>query len=195
MTVLKHHLVPRTKGFTASLPYLKNKCPAILDIQLAFKKDAPFEPTVGNLLHGRGVTGYMMVQRYDMKSLPDDEAAAAEWMQELFRRKDKLQESFHTHGDFFTGTGIAPIEPILFKPSMGTIGNTVFWAVVTLTPILYYLVGLLFSGKLFSFFCGIAIIGVCKYILYYVCHFAWLLLFELKYLLFEFFLSRTQFTS
>lgn len=37
---LKHHLIPRTKGFTASLPSLRGRCPAIYDINLAFKKDA-----------------------------------------------------------------------------------------------------------------------------------------------------------
>lgn len=40
MTELKHHLIPRAKGFQASLPFLKAKCPCILDIQLVFKKDA-----------------------------------------------------------------------------------------------------------------------------------------------------------
>lgn len=158
MTVLKHHLIPRTKGFTASLPYLKEKCPCILDIQLAFKKDEKVEPTIGNLLHGRSVTGHMYIRRIDMKSLPDKEDEAAEWMQELFRFKDKLQDSFHTNGDFFTGTGLTPIEPIVYKPTIGTLGNLVFWAIVTLTPILYYLVGLLFSGRLLSFLIGLAII-------------------------------------
>lgn len=163
MPILKHHLIPRTKGFTASLPYLKKKCPAILDIQLAFKKTNKIEPTVGNLLHGRGVTGYMLVQRIDMQSLPDDENEAAEWLQNLFRAKDKIQDSFHTHGDFFTGSGLKPMEPITFKPTIGTIGNTVFWSIVTVTPILYYLIGLLLVGKLLYFFCGVAIISVCKW--------------------------------
>jgi len=36
---LKHHLIPRTKGFTASLPHLREKCPALYNIQLAFKSD------------------------------------------------------------------------------------------------------------------------------------------------------------
>jgi len=160
MPVLKYHLIPRTKGFTASLPYLKEKCPCILDIQLAFKKNDKVEPTIVNLLHGRGVTGYMHIRRIDMKSLPDKEEEAAEWMQELFRFKDKLQDSFHTHGDFFTGTGLTPLEPIVHKPTIGTIGNLVFWAIVTLTPILYYLIGLLFSGRLLYLFIGVAILLV-----------------------------------
>lgn len=40
MTVLKHHLIPRTKGFTTSLPALRGHCPAIYDLNLVFKKDA-----------------------------------------------------------------------------------------------------------------------------------------------------------
>lgn len=163
ITELKYHLIPRTKGFTASLKPLKAKCHSVLDIQLAFKQNDKTEPTVGNLLHGRGVTGYMYVQRIDMKDVPADETAAAEWMQELFRRKDRLQDSFHTHGDFFTGTGLKPIEPFVYSPTIGTIGNTIFWSIVTVTPIVYYLIKLLFSGELLYFSLGLAIILVCEY--------------------------------
>lgn len=38
---LKYHLLPRTKGFTASLPSLRGKCGAIFDISVAFKKEDP----------------------------------------------------------------------------------------------------------------------------------------------------------
>lgn len=162
MTVLKYHLIPRTKGFTASLPYLKEKCPCILDIQLAFKKTDKIEPTMGNLLQGHSLTAHMYVNRIDMKTLPNDETEAAEWLQEFFRRKDQLQDSFHTHGDFFTGSGVAPIEPITFTPTIGTIGNTVIWSIVTLTPIIYYMVGLLLGGKFLYFFIGAAILSVCE---------------------------------
>lgn len=163
MPVLKHHLIPRTKGFTASLPYLKYKCPCILDIQLAFKKTDKVEPTVGNLLNGRSVSAHMYVNRIDMKTLPNNKTEASEWLQELFRRKDQLQDSFHTHGDFFTGSGVDPIEPITFTPTIGTIANTVCWSVFTLTPILYYMIGLLFGGELLYFSIGVAILSVCEF--------------------------------
>lgn len=160
---LKHHLIPRAKGFIASLPHLKAKCPAILDIQLAFSKDAKVAPTIGNLLHGRPVVGYMHVRRIDMQSVPDGEAEASEWLQQLFREKDELQESFHKHGDFFTGSSFKRVEPILQKPSLSSLINTVTWCLVTLTPILYYLVRLLFSGELLYFSIGTGIILVCEY--------------------------------
>jgi len=160
MPELKHHLIPRSKGFTASLPYLKEKCPGLYDIQLAFKTEDKYEPTVANLLHGHSVNGYMHVRRIDMKSIPDGEEAAAEWLQNLFREKDELQESFHKHGDFFTGSRFKKVEPVLQKPSLATLLNTVVWSIVTLTPILYYLVRLLFSGELLYFSIGVGIITI-----------------------------------
>lgn len=163
MPILKYHLIPRTKGFIASLAALKEKCPSMLDIQLVFKPDEPNEPTVGNLLRGRGVTGYMHVRRIETKSLPDDEAAAAEWMQQLFREKDALQDSFLTHGDFFTGSGFKPVKPILQQPRLSSLLNMAFWNCATLTPILYFLIKLMLSGELMYLSIAVAIIAVCKY--------------------------------
>lgn len=160
---LKHHLIPRSKGFVTSLPYLKKKCPCILDIQLVFKPTDKVEPTLGNLVHGHGVTGYMHVRRIDINTVPSTEEGAAEWMQELFREKDKLHDSFLTHGDFFTGSGMKPVEPFTFPPSRSALFNTVFWLAATLTPMLYYLVGLLFSGEILSFSVGVGIIAICEY--------------------------------
>ena len=162
MPELKHHLIPRAKGFTASLPHLKAKCPAILDIQLAFKNDAEFEPTIATLLNGHPVYGYIHVRRIDTQSIPDDEAKASEWLQNLFREKDAMQESFHKHGDFFTGSGFKRVEPIVQKPSLSSLLNAIIWTFVTLTPILYYLVKLLFSGELLYFSIGVFIIASCK---------------------------------
>lgn len=36
---LKHHLIPRTKGFTTCLPILKKHCPSIMNLQLAFENN------------------------------------------------------------------------------------------------------------------------------------------------------------
>ena len=38
LPVLKHHLTPRTKGFTTSLPHLRGKVGGIYDVQLSFKE-------------------------------------------------------------------------------------------------------------------------------------------------------------
>lgn len=38
LPLLKHHLVPRTRGFISSIPHLKEKMGAVYDVQLGFKK-------------------------------------------------------------------------------------------------------------------------------------------------------------
>lgn len=158
MPELKHHLIPRAKGFQASLPYLKEKCPGLLDIQLVFKKNDEFEPTVANLMLGRPITGYMHVRRIDMKSIPDGEKESAEWLQNLFREKDELQDSFHKYGDFFTGSRFPKVEAVLQEPRLPTLMNTIGWMLVTLLPMSYYLMKLLFSGELLYFSIGAGII-------------------------------------
>ncbi|XP_058054168.1 1-acyl-sn-glycerol-3-phosphate acyltransferase gamma-like [Anopheles bellator] len=158
MVPLKHHLIPRTKGFTASLPYLREKCPSALDIQLAICKDSSVKPTIFNILNGKPLTAHMCVRRFPIKSLPQDEKEAAEWMQNLFREKDRMQDSFHRTGSFFTDSGIAERPKITLQRRPMTLLNTVFWAVATLTPMLYYLMKLLFSGEILYFSIGAGII-------------------------------------
>lgn len=127
MTVLNHHLIPRTKGFTASLPVLKEKCASIMDVQLVFDKKDSVKPTILNILRGKKITGHIYLRRIPMSEVPADEKAAGIWLHELFVRKDKLQTSFHKTGDFFKDTDISPIKPILFKPNIKTLLNWVSW--------------------------------------------------------------------
>lgn len=104
----------------------------------------------------------MHVRRIDIQSVPDGEKESAEWLQNLFREKDELQESFHKYGDFFTGSHFPKTEPILQKRRISSLVNTIAWAFITLVPILYYLVKLLFSGELLYFSIGAGIILICK---------------------------------
>lgn len=158
MVPLKHHLIPRTKGFTASLPYLRKKCPAVLDIQLAISKDSAVKPTIFNILNGKPITAHMCVRRIPTASLPENEEEAAAWLHELFREKDRMQDSFHRHGNFFTDSGIAERPLLTLHRRTSTLLNTVFWVAATLTPMLYYLMKLLFSGEILYFSIGAGII-------------------------------------
>lgn len=163
MTVLNHHLIPRTKGFIASLPVLKKKCAAIMDVQLVFDEADEFKPTIVNLLRGKAMTGHMYVRRIPMSDVPDDEAAAGKWLQELFVRKDKLQSSFHQTGDFFKANDIPRVEPILFKPRLITLINWVTWMIIAMLPILYLLLSLILSGNLMHIAIGASITVACEY--------------------------------
>lgn len=163
MTVLKHHLIPRSKGFTTSLPFMREKCKYIFDVQLVFKADDKVAPTLNSLLFGNPVTGHMYIECIDVSTVPENEEEAAEWLQNLFRQKDRMTESFHKHGDFFTSSGVPAVPRTEVKRRIHTLVNTLAWAVITLTPMLYYLTQLLISGELFYFSLGAGILLVCEY--------------------------------
>ncbi|CAG9784974.1 unnamed protein product [Diatraea saccharalis] len=148
LPLLKHHLTPRTRGFTTSLQFFRGKIPAIYNIQLAFEKDAKTPPTLTSLLYGKPVHAHLLIQRIPVESVPEDENEAAKWMHDLFVTKDKMQDSFLNTGDFFLESGVERIESFSMHRRIYSLINTLGWVVVTLTPMLYYLLGLLLSGKL-----------------------------------------------
>lgn len=163
MPVLKHHLIPRTKGFTTSIPYIRDKCKYIVDVQLAFDKDAKVAPTITNLLFGQEIEAHLYIRLVKVDEIPHNEEGAAEWLHELFRRKDRMQDSFHQHGDFFKSSNVPSIPRSLVHRRIQPFLNVVFWTVVTMTPILYYLAKLLFSGELFFIALVAAILAICEY--------------------------------
>ncbi|CAG9560587.1 unnamed protein product [Danaus chrysippus] len=158
LPLLKHHLTPRTRGFTTSLQYFRGKIPAIYNIQLAFEKDSKVPPTLTTMLYGKPVHAHLYIERIPVDSIPEDEAEAAKWLHDIFVIKDKMQDSFLNTGDFFLESGVERVESFQRPNRIYSLLNTLGWAVVTLTPMLYYLLGLLFSGKLLYFSIGGAIL-------------------------------------
>lgn len=141
-----------------SLPFLKGSCPSVYDINLAIRSRDSDKATIYNLLNGHGLDAYMFVKRYSIQDIPDEEEQSANWLHELFRQKDKMQESFHEHGDFFTGSGLKPIKPRVFQPRLSSLINTLVWNFLTISFTVYYMSKLLLSGKTLYFFIGIGIL-------------------------------------
>lgn len=162
MTVLNHHLIPRSKGFTASLSVLKKKCPAILDVQIVFDENAKVKPTLANVLNGRPIVGHIYLRRIPMSEVPDNEEEAAKWLQELFVRKDKLMTSFHKTGDFFKDNDLPKIKPMMFQRRIYPLINWLTWMVIAMVPILMLLISLLSSGDLTHIIIGAVILVTCK---------------------------------
>lgn len=77
-----------------------------------------------------------------------------------------MQDSFMNTGDFFQESGVERVAPFQRPNRIYSLLNTLGWAVVTLTPMLYYLLGLLFSGKLLYFSIGGVILLACKLYIY-----------------------------
>ncbi|XP_015604950.1 1-acyl-sn-glycerol-3-phosphate acyltransferase gamma [Cephus cinctus] len=160
LPVLKHHLTPRTKGFTASIPHMRGKIGAIYDVQLAFKLSEAVKPTMTNLLIGNKVEAHMYMNRIPLDEVPEGEEAAAEWLHRIYQKKDRMAESFSQTGDFFATSGIPRTDIFKLERRYYSLINTVFWAVIVLVPMLYYLVKLLLSGSTIYFFVGVGIIGL-----------------------------------
>ncbi|XP_076637140.1 1-acyl-sn-glycerol-3-phosphate acyltransferase gamma [Colletes latitarsis] len=158
LPVLKYHLTPRTKGFTASIPHMRGKIPAIYDVQVHFKQSDPVKPTITNLLLGKRVVCYMYIQRIPLEEVPEDDEAAAEWLYKVYQKKDRLAESFIQTGDFFATSGVPKTDCLLLPRRYYSFLNTIFWGVVVLVPMLYYLIILFLSGSTIYFSIGVGIL-------------------------------------
>ncbi|XP_017017756.1 1-acyl-sn-glycerol-3-phosphate acyltransferase delta [Drosophila kikkawai] len=159
LPVLKHHLIPRTKGFTTSLPTMRGICPAIYDINLAFKRDAEPKPTLLSQLNGEPVEPYMYIRRVPLEQVPDGEKEAAAWMQDFYVEKDKIIDSFHETGSFFKTSGVKAVPEKIYKPRLSTLLNFIGWASFASLGILYYLVTSLIAGNWFGFITVVLILG------------------------------------
>lgn len=91
LPVLKYHLTPRTKGFTASIPHMRGKATAVYDIQIAFKSSDSIKPTMKNLLLGKPLVGHMYAKRIPIEQVPEGDEAAAEWLHKLYQQKVMYQ--------------------------------------------------------------------------------------------------------
>ncbi|XP_034480983.1 1-acyl-sn-glycerol-3-phosphate acyltransferase gamma-like [Drosophila innubila] len=160
MTVLKHHLIPRTKGFTTSLPTLRGICPAIYDINLVFKKDAKVRPNINSVLSGDHLEPSMFIRRIPLDQVPTDEKAAAEWMQQLYVEKDKIVDSFHETGSFFKQSGFKEVPVRICQPRLSSLLNFAVIALATNLYILYYLVSSLLAANYFGLTTAILVLGL-----------------------------------
>ncbi|XP_049793945.1 1-acyl-sn-glycerol-3-phosphate acyltransferase gamma-like [Schistocerca nitens] len=161
---LKHHLTPRTKGFTASIPYLKGKVGAIYDVQFAFKKTET--PTINNFLQGKSVEAHLYIDRIPVEEVPTKEEECAAWLHQLYQKKDRMMDSFFNTGDYFTQSDVQRVEPFRLPRRYCSLLNTLSWAVVVLVPIGYGLLKLLTSGSTVYFMIGTTIIAIFFVVLY-----------------------------
>lgn len=158
---LKHHLIPRAKGFITCVPILKKyKKLSVLNLQLAFDKNANVEPTLINLLRGEKVVAHVYIDVVPISKIePTNEC-----LQEIYQVKDDLQESFYSCGNFFEGRKEKKIEGIKMKPRLCVLINTIFWFGLNMAFMLYYATNLILAGR-FVFLLSISsgVIALCKF--------------------------------
>ncbi|CAF1052840.1 unnamed protein product [Rotaria sp. Silwood1] len=105
---LKHHILPRTKGFTLLLQGAENRIAAIYDLTIGFKENGA-KPTLLSILKGRSCQAEIFVKRIPVSEIPQDTEGCNNWVHELYQEKDKIYDYFVNHGTF-EGNGLPRIE-------------------------------------------------------------------------------------
>lgn len=138
---LKHHLLPRTKGFWVTVQNLRGNAVAVYDSTLNFRNNE--SPTLLGVLSGRKYHADLYVRRIPLDTIPEDEAGCAAWLHKLYQEKDSFQEH-HAQTGRFPG----PIKTPPRRP--WSLINWIFWSCLLLYPLFLLFLQLLSSGSMLT---------------------------------------------
>ncbi|MFH1532829.1 MAG: lysophospholipid acyltransferase family protein [Pseudomonadota bacterium] len=97
LPVLRHTLLPRTKGFVATLEGLGDHANAILDCTIGYPDGVP---TLWQWAKGYVPRVSLHVRRFPINALPRDDEGRADWLMERYVEKDRLLAEFESRGRF-----------------------------------------------------------------------------------------------
>ncbi len=97
LPLLKHLLLPRTKGFVASVQALRPHLQAVYDMTVGYVQEVP---TLWQWIRGDVRKVFIHVRRFPINALPQEESDLSQWLMDLFVKKDKLLDQFYKNGSF-----------------------------------------------------------------------------------------------
>ncbi|XP_056147548.1 1-acyl-sn-glycerol-3-phosphate acyltransferase delta [Lampris incognitus] len=145
---LKHHLLPRTKGFWVTVQNLRGKVAAVYDSTLNFRNNEV--PTLLGVLNGQKYHADLYVRRIPLESVPEEGAECAAWLHKLYQEKDSFQEHYSQTGRFPCTVASPPRRP-------WTLINWLFWSCLLLYPLGLLLVRLVSSGSVFTILASVVL--------------------------------------
>lgn len=89
LPVPRNVLIPRTKGFVTAVSHMRSFVPAIYDATICIPKSS-HAPTMLRLFKGQPSVVHVHLKRHEMKDLPENDDAIAQWCRAIFVAKDKL---------------------------------------------------------------------------------------------------------
>lgn len=95
---LKHHLLPRTKGFTIACNGLRTTATCVYDVTVAWHDQ--IELTLHDMVMGKPCTNSCLIRRIPIEDVPKDESASSEFLHQIYREKDVLCD-FHMANNRF----------------------------------------------------------------------------------------------
>ncbi|XP_054753042.1 1-acyl-sn-glycerol-3-phosphate acyltransferase delta-like [Lytechinus pictus] len=141
---LKHHLVPRTKGFNLCIEAFKGKVPVIFDVTIAYQDNK--QPSIYDLVCGKKFDFHFYVRDLPLDEVPtDSEEATAQYCHDIYKQKDEAYDYFLRNNTFegydVTRPGCVPPPTLLPLVVMS------LWMLFVGVPIIYYSFAMLFSGS------------------------------------------------
>lgn len=156
---LRNLLLPRTKGFTYSVGRLREKFAAVYNVTVSFDTENYAQPTLYNMMLGKKIMGDLYVERIPMEDIPEDETKAAEFLHDLYRKKDKMLTSYLETGSYSQLSAAAEFPQMKKRRRLFSLLNQIAWSALVLSPIVRYLLGLLASGSTLQVTSGALIIA------------------------------------
>ena len=93
----RHVLIPRTKGFVASVEGLGEHLNAVYDLTIGYVGGVP---TLWQHITGRVKEIHVHVRRFPIEDLPKIEGELKQWLLDRFYEKDELLEVYYATGAF-----------------------------------------------------------------------------------------------
>lgn len=146
---LKHHLIPRARGFLSCVPTLKENSEiiSVLNMQIVFDPKDKTEPKLMNIIRGKPVTAHVYLD-----VVPTSEISATnESLMKVYQEKDALHDSFLKYGNFHEGRNVAPIEGIKLQPQQRPLIMFFFWLIVNVFVMIYFNLWMIQNGYLITF--------------------------------------------
>jgi len=88
---LNHVLLPRAKGFIASVQGLRGHCKAVYDATIIYEGKPP---TIADLVLGKVNKVYLHVKRFELSELADDEKSLNDWITQRYYIKDEMMAKY-----------------------------------------------------------------------------------------------------
>ena len=101
MAPLEHVMIPRTKGFVASVQGMAGHIQAVYDITIGYEQGVP---NLWQYCQGIFQVAHFHVRRTPVQDLPKTEEGLSQWLIASFREKDRLLDEFYRSGIFPKGS-------------------------------------------------------------------------------------------
>lgn len=157
---LKHHLLPRTKGFVTLVQNLKenyNLNPlsvSIIDVLLSIHAEGSESSTwtLSDVFQGHGGNVKILLRRYHIQDIPlennNDDGECAMWLQERYQEKDKLLQNYENSPDrnFFSDETVS-LPSFQLPKSCSMLILVIFLDVILLLPLISQIITILIQGN------------------------------------------------